>query len=90
MSDERVKRIVSSAPARPTQSSIMSAPRDKKKAERNFLIIVALVISLAANIIIAVISLSKNERMNQLESEIDDQKKLNTELKERLSKMSGF
>ena len=87
MSDERLKKIISTEPSKSNTPSIMSAPRDKKKAQRQFLIVLALGVSIALNIVLAVVSFSKNERMTQLESEIDDQKKLNTELKEKLNKL---
>ena len=89
MSDERIKKIVSSEPAKPNTPSIMSAPHDKK-ATRQLLILVALFVSLAINIVLVVVSVSKNERMHQLESEIEDQKKLNLELKEKLNKANNF
>ena len=67
MSEERVKRIISTDPAQPNPSSIMSAPRDKKKTQRNLILIGALIISLAANIVLLIIFISKNEEINALE-----------------------
>ena len=88
MSDERVKRIISAEPAQPNAPSIMSAPRDKKKGQRVIIIIAALIISLAVNVILAVTSLSKNERINQLENDIKDYKSDIVELKNKINALN--
>ena len=90
MSDERIKKIVSAPAAAPNTPSIMSAPRDKKKVQWTFLIVVGLAISIALNIVLAVVSLSKNERMRQLESEIVDYKEDIIELKNKLNALDTF
>ena len=87
MSDERIKKIVSVEPVKPNPSSIMSAPRDKKKTERQLIIIIALVLSLILNVVLAIVSLSKNERMSQLERDNADYKSENTELKNELNSL---
>ncbi|MBQ1528035.1 hypothetical protein IIZ77_00100 [Candidatus Saccharibacteria bacterium] len=90
MSEERVKKIFSTDPARPNPSSIMSAPRDKKKTERTFILIGALIISLALNITLAVIFITKNEKINALETEIKDNEALILELKTKVNSLSSF
>ncbi len=88
MSDERVKRIISAEPAQPNAPSIMSAPRDKKKGQHVIIIIAALIISLAINVILAVTSLSKNERINQMENDIKDYKSDIVELKNKINALN--
>lgn len=88
MSDERVKRIISAEPAQPNAPSIMSAPRDKKKGQRVIIIIAALIISLAINVILAVTSLSKNERISQMENDIKDYKSDIVELKNKINALN--
>lgn len=90
MSEESVKKIISTDPARPNPSSIMSAPRDKKKAQRAFLLICALVISIALNIILAIISLSKNEQISQLQADAKDDEALIIELKNKINALDSF
>lgn len=88
MSDERVRKIISAAPAQPNAPSIMSAPRDKKKTERTLIVIAALIISVILNIVLAIVSLSKNERISQMENDIKDYKSDIIELKNKLNAMS--
>ena len=88
MSDERVKKIISAAPAQPNTPSIMSAPRDKKKGQRVIIIIAALIISLAINVILAIASISKNERINQMENDIKDYKADIVELKNKINALN--
>ena len=83
MSDERFKKIISGPVATPNTPSIMSAPRDKKKSQQKMIILLIAAISLVLNIALAITSLSKNERLNQLESEIEDNRRLINELKEK-------
>ena len=90
MSEERVKRIISTDPAQPNPSSIMSAPRDKKKTQRNLILIGALIISLAANIVLLIIFISKNEKINALEAEAKDNEALFLELKNKVNSLSSF
>jgi hypothetical protein len=91
MSEERVNDILSTPSAAPNQSSIMSAPPDKKKAQRFAAIIIALAISLALNIVLAVVSLSKNEKINALQRDAKDNDALITELKNKINSLeSGF
>lgn len=87
MSEERIKKIASSLAATPNPPSIMSAPREKKKGTYIFLIIAGLAISIAVNIILAVVLVSKNERVHQLETEIDDNKATIVELKNKLNSL---
>ncbi len=83
MSDERFKKIISGPAATPNAPSIMSAPRDNKKSQQKLIILVIAIISLVLNVVLAITSLSKNERLNQLESEIEDDRRLINELKEK-------
>ena len=90
MSEERVKKIIATDPARPNRSSIMSAPRDKKKTERTFILIGALVVSIVLNIIFVIIFVSKNEKINALEAEVKDNETLILELKNKVNSLSSF
>ncbi|MBQ3293910.1 hypothetical protein IJG96_02140 [Candidatus Saccharibacteria bacterium] len=90
MSEERVKKIISTDPARPNPPSIMSAPRDKKKTQRSLILIGALILSLAANIILLVVFISKNEKINALEAEAKDNEALILELKNKVNSLSSF
>ncbi|MBR2695533.1 hypothetical protein IKE86_01305 [Candidatus Saccharibacteria bacterium] len=90
MSEERVKKIISSDPARPNPSSIMSAPRDKKKTQRSLIIFGALILSLAINIVLLVVFVSKNEKINALETEVKDNEALILELKNKVNSLSSF
>ena len=91
MSEESVNKILSAPSATPNQSSIMSAPPDKKKAQRFATIIIALAVSLALNIILAVVALSKNEKINALQRDVKDNDTLITELKNKINSLeSGF
>ncbi|MBR3320300.1 hypothetical protein IKG20_03290 [Candidatus Saccharibacteria bacterium] len=85
MSDERIKKIVSEPAARPNASSIMSAPRDKKKTQTFFIVTAALVISLILNVVLAIASLSKNEHISQMEKDINDYKADIVELKNKIN-----
>lgn len=87
MSDERLNNT---APATRNPSSIMSAPRDKKKTQRALIIIGALALSLALNIILAVVSLSKNEKINQLQKDAKDNEALIIELKNKINASNSF
>lgn len=84
MSEESVNNILSTPPATPNQSSIMSAPPDKKKAQRIVAITIALAVSLALNIVLAVVSLSKNEKINALQRNDEDNKAIIDDLKHRI------
>ena len=88
MSDERIKKIASSAPATPNASSIMSAPCNRKKVQHLAIIIAALVASVTLNVILAVISLSKNERINQMENDIKDYKADIVDLKNKINTLN--
>jgi len=88
MSDERVKKIISAAPAQPNTPSIMSAPRDKKKGQRIIIIVAALIVSLAVNVVLAITSLSKNERISQMEKDITDYKSDIIDLKNKINSLS--
>ena len=88
MSDERIKKIVSEPAARPNTPSIMSAPRDKKKGQRTVIIIIALIASLALNIFLAISSISKNERITQLEKDVTDYKSDIVELKNKINALN--
>ncbi|MBR3232973.1 hypothetical protein IKF74_01675 [Candidatus Saccharibacteria bacterium] len=90
MSEERVKKIIATDPARPNQSSIMSAPRDKKKTERTFILIGALVVSVVLNIVFVILFVSKNEKINALEAEVKDNEALILELKNKVNSLSSF
>lgn len=81
---------MSNDPARPNPSSIMSAPRDKKKAERALIIVVALVISLIINIVFLILFISKNERIDALETEVKDNETLIQELKTKVNSLGSF
>lgn len=85
MSDERFKKIISGAAPTPNTPSIMSAPRNDKKSQRNTIIIIVAAISLLLNVALAITSFSKNERLRQLESEIEDNQHQIKELKEKLA-----
>lgn len=89
MSEERVNKILSTPSATPNQSSIMSAPPDKKKAQRFVAIVIILGISLALNIVLAVVSLSKNEKINALQRDAKDNDALITELKNKINSMEN-
>lgn len=90
MSEERLKKISSAAPARPNPSSILSAPRDKKKAERTLIFIAALIVSVALNILFLILFISKNERITALETEVKDNESLIQELKTKVNSLSSF
>ena len=85
MSEERVNKILSTPSATPNQSSIMSAPTDKKKAQRFAAIVIALAVSLALNIVLAVVALSKNEKISSLQKDVKDNEAIITELKEKIN-----
>ena len=85
MSEERVNKILSMPSATPNQSSIMSAPTDKKKAQRFAVIVIALAVSLALNIVLAVVALSKNEKISSLQKDVKDNEAIITELKEKIN-----
>ena len=85
MSEERLEKINSATPAMRSPSSIMSAPRDKKKAQRNFIIVAALAVSLALNIILAIVSFSKNATNKRLEKDVQDDETLIIELKDKIN-----
>lgn len=89
MSEERVNNILSTPSAKPNQSSIMSAPPDKKRAQRFAAIIIALAISLALNIVLAVVSLSKNEKINSLKKDVENSEALLKEAREKLNSLSN-
>ena len=89
MSEESVNNILSTPPATPNQSSIMSAPPDKKKAQRIVAITIALAVSLALNIVLAVVSLSKNEKINALQRDVKDNESLIVELKNKINTMES-
>ena len=84
MSEERVNKILSTPSATPNQSSIMSAPTDKKKAQRFAAMVIILGISLALNIVLAVVSLSKNEKINALQRDAEYDRATITELKNKI------
>lgn len=88
MSDERIKKIVSSAPATPNVPSIMSAPCNKGKTRHLMIIIAALVVSVALNVVLVVVSLSKNEHINQMENDIKDYKADIIDLKNKVNALS--
>lgn len=90
MSDERIKKIVSSDPARPNPSSIMSAPRNKKQTQRSLILVGALILSLAVNIVLLIVFISKNEKINVLETELKDNEALILELKTKVNSLSSF
>lgn len=90
MSEERVRKIISTDPARPNPSSIMSAPRDKKKTQRSLIFVGVLIVSLALNIILAIVFISKNEKINALEAENKDNEALILELKNKVNSLSSF
>lgn len=89
MSDERIKKIVSEPAARPNTPSIMSAPRDRKKTQKTFIIIIALILSLALNVFLAISSISKNERITQLEKDVTDYKSDIVELKNKINALTN-
>ena len=88
MSEEKVNNIMSAPAATPNQSSIMSAPRDKKKTQRYFIIIVSLAVSLALNIVLAIVALSKNEKISSLQKDVKDNEALIVELKTKINESS--
>jgi len=90
MSEEKLAKIISEPAVTPNPSSIMSAPRDKKKAERFIIIVSILAISLALNIVLAVVSFSKNEKINQLQKDAKDNESLIVELKNKINSMDSF
>ncbi|MBR2586827.1 hypothetical protein IKE71_00415 [Candidatus Saccharibacteria bacterium] len=90
MSEERERKMIASAPATPAAPSIMSAPRENNKVRTTLILTVAIIASLVLNVVFLVSSLSKNERLTQLESEIVEQKKLNNELKEKVTSLENF
>ena len=85
MSEERLDKINSALPATPNPSSIMSAPRDKKKAQKFFIVIVVLGVSLAINIVLCIVFISKNEKIRQLENDLKDDETLIIELKNKIN-----
>ena len=90
MSDERIKKIASEPAARPNAPSIMSAPRDKKKTNKTLILLGALIVSLVINLVLVISSLSKNERLTQLESEVTDYKADILELTTKLNSLESF
>ena len=87
MSDEKISKIVSAPAATPNPSSIMSAPREKKKTNRALILLGVLIISLITNVALLIIFITKNERLTQLESEVTDYKADIIELKNKLNSL---
>ncbi len=90
MSEERLNKINSASAAKPNPSSIMSAPRDNKNAQRFFIMIVVLAVSLALNIVMGVVFISKNEKIRQLEKDLKDDEELIVELKNKINAKSSL
>jgi len=89
MSDERIKKAISEPASVPTQPSIMSAPRDKRKTQKFIIVIAVLIASIILNVILLITIISKNERINALNSakkrQDDFIEELEIKLKERSS-----
>ncbi len=90
MSEERLDKINSASPAMPNPSSIMSAPSDEKKVQKYLIMVVALVVSIALNIIMGIIFISKNEKIRQLENDLKDDEELIVELKNKINAKSSL
>lgn len=67
----------------------MSAPRDRKKTQKTFIVIIALILSLALNVFLAISSISKNERITQLEKDVTDYKSDIVELKNKINALTN-
>ena len=85
MSEERIDKINLASPATPNRSPIMSPPLDKKKVQKYFIMIVILAASIALNIVMGIIFISKNEKIRQLEKDLKDDEELIVELKNKIN-----
>ncbi len=90
MSEEKPKKNVSTESSKTNTPAIMSAPRDRAKAKKAFIVIGALIVSLAVNVILLITSLAKNARLHQYESEIEDYKTITNDLKEQINQLNKF
>ncbi len=91
MSDEKIERAISEPSPVQNQSSIMSAPRDQNKSRKiTFIVIAALVASLALNVILAISFVSKNEMIDAQKATIDKREEFIKELETKLNEHSSL
>ena len=87
MSEEKIAEFNKAEGARPNPSSIMSAPREKKKFPVLLALIAGLTVSIVLNIIQLITFFSLNATTSQLRADINERESYISELKAKINSL---